>query len=248
VDSATLSSITGDDAASGGGDGAVSSPHTDSFSSAGAGFSLNLATGTATDTAPTLGPVEDKNSATDPPTLGPVKDNSSASNENLVGTSGVGSLTAYLGPTVLHGSAPDSGGASVSPAFGDNSFHIGALGAGALAVGTLDDLMSGAGIIGAPGFDTGNVLAGAGIASGGNGPAGTGVNGFFAALTGSFSPPSAQWQDLAAGSLNIDSQLSQLVQAMATYSADSPSFASSPVAQVSNDSALFGAIAATGHG
>jgi hypothetical protein len=243
---ATLSSITSDDAASGGGDAAVGfvPAQTDSSDDAGAGLSINLTTDATnlttdatTDPAPTLGPVQDKNSATDPPTLGPVDDKDSAWDEHLVGTSGAGSLTAHLGPTTSDGAAAGSGGGNVSPALTDNSLHLVAFG-----VGNLDALMSGAGVIGPSGFDAGSVFAGAGSEGGANGLTGTG-----AALTGAFSSSAGQSQDSAAGSLNLDGQLSQLVQAMATYSADSPAFASSPFTQVSNDSGLLGAIAAAGH-
>jgi hypothetical protein len=254
-----LSTITGDDGASSGDDDGAASFAAPLDYSAGAGLWINSATDTANDSVATLGPVQDKNSAPDPiatlgpvqdknpaidpgPTLGPVEDNNSAWNENLAGTSGAGSLTAYLGPTTLDG-APAGSRGNVSPASSDNSFHFGALG-----VGTLDDLMSGAGVMGPSGFGAGSVLAGAGIESGGNGLAGAGINGFFTALTGAYSPPAGQSQDLAAGSLNLDSQLSQLVQAMATYSASGAGFASSPFTQVSNDSGLLGAIAAAGHG
>jgi len=264
---ATLWSISGDDAASGGGDDAVPAPQMDLFT-AGAGFALNLTTATAPDTAndsvttlgpvqdknsttdpiPTLGPIEDRNPATDPaPTLGPIEDSNSAAAANLAGTSGAGSLTANLGSTMLRGAAAGDGGVNVSPASSDNSPHFGAFG-----VGTLDDLMSGAAVFGQFGagsvFGAGGVLVGAGTESGENGLAGPGVNGFFAALTGAYSPPAGQWHDLGAGSLNLDSQFSQLVQAMATYSADSPAFASLPITQVSNDSGLFGTIAAAVHG
>jgi hypothetical protein len=143
---------------------------------------------------------------------------------------------------MLNDAAAGSGGGNVPPALTDNSLHLAAFG-----VGTLDDLMSAAGAIGPAGFDAGNVSAGAGIESSGNGLAGAGINGSFAALTGAFSPPAGQPQDIAADSLNLDSQLSQLVQAMATYSVVNSGAGSSPFTQVSNDSSLLGVIAGAGH-
>jgi hypothetical protein len=200
-----------------------------------------------TDAVPTMGPTEDRNSGIDPaPTLGPVEDKSSAGNEHLVGTSGGGGLPASLGPRTLHGEVPSRGPGDVSPQSSDSSPHAAPFG-----VGDVGGLISGAGIVDpfGPGgvFGAGSVLVGAGRDGGGNGLASTGADGFFGAMTGSFSPPAGQGPELGAGSLNLDSQLSQLVQAMATYSADSPGFASSLLTQVSNDSSLLGAIAPAGH-
>jgi YD repeat-containing protein len=66
------------------------------------------------------------------------------------------------------------------------------------------------------------------------------VNGWFAA-TGN------QLQAITAVGLQIDSQVSQLVQAMATYSTNNPSFNPTTASQVPNDANLQGAIAAAWH-
>jgi Ca2+-binding RTX toxin-like protein len=66
-------------------------------------------------------------------------------------------------------------------------------------------------------------------------------------LKGWFSSAGNQLQGITAGGLKIDSQISQLVQAMATYSADNPGFNPAAVAQAPNDNALQSAIAASWH-
>jgi hypothetical protein len=249
---ATLWPINGDDAASGGGEDTTTSlaAQMDASNNFAAGLALYLMTEATTDAAPTLGPLQDKNSATDPvATLGPVEDrnsaidplgpveqNNSAWNDNLAGTSGAGRLTTYFGPTALGDAGAGSASGNVLPASSDNSFQFGALG-----VGTLDGLMSAASAFGA-----GGVLTGAGIGSGGNDFTSAGV-GFFAAATGSFSPPAGQPPAIAPDSFNLDGQLSQLVQAMATFSAAGAGVGPSPITQGSNDSALLGAIAVSAH-
>jgi hypothetical protein len=57
-----------------------------------------------------------------------------------------------------------------------------------------------------------------------------------------------QLQEVMAGGLKIDSQVSQLVQAMATYSSNNPSFnPTSSGASMPNDTTLQSAIAASWH-
>ncbi|UZE48462.1 hypothetical protein ONR75_27290 [Rhodopseudomonas sp. P2A-2r] len=60
---------------------------------------------------------------------------------------------------------------------------------------------------------------------------------------------STQLDDVAAGGLKIDSQISQLVQAMATYSANNPGFdpTSSSIHELPSDSGLQNAVAAAWH-
>ena len=64
-----------------------------------------------------------------------------------------------------------------------------------------------------------------------------------------FSSSADQLQEIVAGGLKIDSQVSQLVQAMATYSANNPGFnpTSSGVSTVPNDSNLQSALGAAWH-
>jgi hypothetical protein len=56
-------------------------------------------------------------------------------------------------------------------------------------------------------------------------------------------------QEITAGGLKIDSQISQLVQAMATYAANNPGFdpTSSSLQTVPNEAGLQNAIAAAWH-
>jgi Ca2+-binding RTX toxin-like protein len=56
-----------------------------------------------------------------------------------------------------------------------------------------------------------------------------------------------QLQEIAAGGLEIDSQVAQLVQAMATYSANNPAFNPATATQMPNDPNLQSAIAAAWH-
>ena len=64
-----------------------------------------------------------------------------------------------------------------------------------------------------------------------------------------FSSSSNQLQEITAGGLKIDSQVSQLVQAMATYSADNSGFdpTASSIHTVPNDGGLQPAMAAAWH-
>ncbi len=66
---------------------------------------------------------------------------------------------------------------------------------------------------------------------------------------GWFSGNASQLQEISAGGLKIDSQVSQLVQAMATYSSNNPGFdpTSSAVSSVPNDSGLQSAVSASWH-
>jgi hypothetical protein len=65
-----------------------------------------------------------------------------------------------------------------------------------------------------------------------------------------FSYGSNQGPEIAAGDLNIDSQVSQLVQAMATYSANNSGFdpTASSVHAIPNDSGVQAAMAPPWHG
>jgi uncharacterized repeat protein (TIGR03803 family) len=67
--------------------------------------------------------------------------------------------------------------------------------------------------------------------------------------TGWFSSSANQLQEITAGSLKIDNQVSQLVQAMATYSANNPGFdpTSSSIGTVPNDPGLQNSLAAAWH-
>jgi hypothetical protein len=64
-----------------------------------------------------------------------------------------------------------------------------------------------------------------------------------------FSSGGNQLQEITAGGIKIDSQVSQLVQAMATYSASNPGFdpAVSGVSTIPNDSNLQSSLAAAWH-
>jgi len=62
-----------------------------------------------------------------------------------------------------------------------------------------------------------------------------------------FANGSARLQEIKAGGLEVDSGLSQLVQAMATYSANNPAFNPATASQAPNDPALQTAIAAAWH-
>jgi hypothetical protein len=64
-----------------------------------------------------------------------------------------------------------------------------------------------------------------------------------------FSGGSNQFQEITAGSLKIDNQVSQLVQAMATYSANNPGFdpTSPSISAVPNDTSLQNTVAAAWH-
>jgi hypothetical protein len=68
-------------------------------------------------------------------------------------------------------------------------------------------------------------------------------------VSGWFSSAGNDLSEINAGGLEIDSQVSQLVQAMATYSADNPGFnpTASTSAQAPNDPTLQAAIAAAWH-
>jgi hypothetical protein len=67
--------------------------------------------------------------------------------------------------------------------------------------------------------------------------------------TGWFSSSANQLQEISAGSLKIDSQVSQLVQAMATYAANNPGFdpTSPSISAVPNDTSLQNSLAAAWH-
>nr|WP_249797970.1 calcium-binding protein [Bradyrhizobium sp. 199] len=68
-------------------------------------------------------------------------------------------------------------------------------------------------------------------------------------VKGWFSNSANQLQEIEAGGLKIDSQISQLVQAMATYSANNTGFdpTSSSIHTLPNDTALQGAVTAAWH-
>ena len=66
-------------------------------------------------------------------------------------------------------------------------------------------------------------------------------------VNGWFSATGNQLQEITAGGLEIDGQVSQLVQAMATYSTNNPSFNPVTATQAPNNSNLQGAIAAAWH-
>jgi hypothetical protein len=69
------------------------------------------------------------------------------------------------------------------------------------------------------------------------------------AVKGWFSSSSNQLQEITAGGLKLDSQISQLVQAMATYSANNSSFdpTTSSIHTVPNDTTLQSSLAAAWH-
>lgn len=62
-----------------------------------------------------------------------------------------------------------------------------------------------------------------------------------------FASAGNQLQEITAGGVEIDSQVSQLVQAMATYAANNPSFNPATASQMPNDPTLQSAIAAAWH-
>jgi len=62
-----------------------------------------------------------------------------------------------------------------------------------------------------------------------------------------FDSTAYQLRDITAGGLKLDAQVTQLVQAMASYSAAHPGFDPTAVAQTPNDAALHAAIAASWH-
>ena len=62
-----------------------------------------------------------------------------------------------------------------------------------------------------------------------------------------FSSPSSDLTEITAGGMELDSQVAQLVQAMATYSASNPGFNPTTTAQAPNDPALQSTIAAAWH-
>jgi hypothetical protein len=68
-------------------------------------------------------------------------------------------------------------------------------------------------------------------------------------LSGWFSGGSNEVQEIAAGGLKIDNQISQLVQAMATYSANNPGFdpTASNIHTIPNDTNLQSSVAAAWH-
>jgi Ca2+-binding RTX toxin-like protein len=68
-------------------------------------------------------------------------------------------------------------------------------------------------------------------------------------VSGWFAGSSSQIQEISAGSLKIDSQVSQLVQAMATYSANNPGFdpTSPSISGIPNDANLQSSLAAAWH-
>jgi hypothetical protein len=68
-------------------------------------------------------------------------------------------------------------------------------------------------------------------------------------VSGWFANSNNQLQEISAGGLKIDSQVSQLVQAMATYSANNPGFdpTTPGVSSVPNDTTLQNALAAAWH-
>jgi hypothetical protein len=62
-----------------------------------------------------------------------------------------------------------------------------------------------------------------------------------------FASAGNQLQEITAGGLKIDSQVSQLVQAMATYAANNPGFDPTAASQAPNDPTLQNAIASSWH-
>jgi serralysin len=62
-----------------------------------------------------------------------------------------------------------------------------------------------------------------------------------------FDSTAYQLRDITAGGLKLDAEVTQLVQAMATYSSGHPGFDPTAVAQAPNDAALHAAIAASWH-
>jgi hypothetical protein len=66
-------------------------------------------------------------------------------------------------------------------------------------------------------------------------------------LAGWFASTANQLSEITAGGLKLDSQVAQLVQAMATYSADNSAFNPVTATEAPNNSALQSAIAAAWH-
>ena len=62
-----------------------------------------------------------------------------------------------------------------------------------------------------------------------------------------FDSTAYQLRDITAGGLKLDAQVTQLVQAMASYSAAHPGFDPTAVAHAPNDAALHAAITAAWH-
>src|SRR5262245_18875815 len=67
-------------------------------------------------------------------------------------------------------------------------------------------------------------------------------------VSGWFASPGNQLAEIGAGGLKISSQVSQLVQAMAAYTASHPGFDPTAVAQAPNDPTLPGGIAGAWRG
>ncbi len=68
-----------------------------------------------------------------------------------------------------------------------------------------------------------------------------------ATVAGWFTSPRSQLSEITAGGLKLDSQVSQLVQAMATYSSNNPGFNPVTASQAPSDTALQSSIAAAWH-
>ncbi|MHC6152862.1 hypothetical protein ACVSQB_13785 [Bradyrhizobium elkanii] len=68
-----------------------------------------------------------------------------------------------------------------------------------------------------------------------------------ATVNGWFSGAGSQLQEITAGGLKLDSQVSQLVQAMATYAANNPGLTSASVHTVPNDASLQSTMSAAWH-
>ncbi len=66
-------------------------------------------------------------------------------------------------------------------------------------------------------------------------------------VAGWFTSPRSQLSEITAGGLKLDAQVSQLVQAMATYSSNHSSFNPMIASQAPNDTALQNSIAAAWH-
>ncbi|WJR75854.1 hypothetical protein [Bradyrhizobium sp. NP1] len=62
-----------------------------------------------------------------------------------------------------------------------------------------------------------------------------------------FSNPSSQLNEITAGGMKLDSQVAQLVQAMATYKSNNPGFDPAAASQMPNETTLQGAIASAWH-
>jgi len=66
-------------------------------------------------------------------------------------------------------------------------------------------------------------------------------------ISGWFASAGKDLSEITAGGLEIDSQVSQLVQAMASYSSANPGFNPTTATQAPNDPTLQGAIASAWH-